>query len=105
MKQVILVLLGLIVAANCASIKIVPFLDIPISDQCGRNESPGIAEALGDIMNAMPLADMIDLFFWYVVNDPDVNAFFNYLTSPEFHKILEAVRYMPEFIEVSISIF
>lgn len=102
MKPVILVLLALIAAVSCANTCPGGHNPaIPISDQCGRDQGPGIAEALGGIMNAMPLADMIDLFFWYVVNDQEVNAFFNYLNSPEFHKILEAVRYMPEFIEVS----
>lgn len=100
MKLLVLVLLGLVVAvSSVCNPQVNP--NIPISDQCGRELGPGIAEALGSIMAAMPLADMVDMFFWYVVNDAEVNAFFNYLTSPEFHSILEAVRYMPEFIDVS----
>lgn len=75
-----------------------PFLEIPKSLECGEEDDRGMGNAVRVMFEMLPLTQMIDHFFDAVITDPDVTAFFNYLTGPEFAQISEAVRDMPEFI-------
>lgn len=47
----------------------------------------------------MDLECKLNIFFDRVITDPDVTAFFNYITGPEFRALILSVQNMREFQE------
>lgn len=72
---------------------------IPPSPCCGQMQGQGLAGAVGGFFDLLDLECKLNIFFDRIITDPDVLAFFNYITGPEFREILLAVQEMPEFQE------
>lgn len=72
---------------------------IPASPCCNQVEGQGLAGALGAFFDLMDLECKLNMFFDRVITDPDVLAFFNYITGPEFRALILSVQNMREFQE------
>lgn len=72
---------------------------IPASPCCGQIQGQGLAGALGAFFDLMDLECKLNIFFTAVIEDPEVTAFFNYITGPEFQGIILSVHNMREFQE------
>lgn len=66
-------------------------LEIPPSPCCGQMPNQGLAGALGAFFNLMDLECKINMFFDAILTDPDMLAFFNYITGPEFRVLIRKV--------------
>lgn len=74
-------------------------VEIPYSPCCDQVPGVGLAGALNDFFNLMDLKCKVDMFFDAVLTDPDMLAFFNYVTGPEFQGLVLSVQNMPEWKE------
>jgi Insect allergen related repeat, nitrile-specifier detoxification len=72
-------------------------LIIPVSPCCNQVQGQGLSGAASAFFDLMDLECKINMFFDAVLNDPDMLEFFNYITGPEFQKLLLAVQNMQEF--------
>ncbi|CRL00426.1 CLUMA_CG013692, isoform A [Clunio marinus] len=72
-------------------------LEIPPSPCCGQLHHQGLAGALGNMFNLMDIECKVNMFFDAILTDPDMLAFFNYITGPEFRVLILSVQNMPEF--------
>lgn len=74
-------------------------VEIPPAICCGQMPNAGLAGALVEFFNLMDLECKVNLFFDRVITDPDVTAFFNYITGPEFRVLIVSIQNMPEFVD------
>lgn len=72
-------------------------LEIPIGPCCNQVKGRGLGGALNEFFNLMDLECKINMFFDAILNDSDMLDFFNYITGPEFRKLIMAVQNLQEF--------
>lgn len=62
-------------------------------------QGQGLSGALGAFFDLLDLECKLNIFFDRIITDPDVLAFFMYITGPEFREIILAVQDLKEFQE------
>lgn len=64
-----------------------------------------LQDDLNDVLAHIPLDEVLAIGLDYLANDQEVQELVIYLQSAEFHKIVLTVEAVPEFDEVSITVY